>query len=84
MNLSRCSKDINECKVQKDPCEANADCENTVGSHECPCKPGFARKEPKESCTANCMDCCRQSHPNYKDKKYPKTIEFQHEKIFLI
>jgi len=33
--------DIDECQSSPAPCDANADCANTVGSYQCACRSGF-------------------------------------------
>ena len=33
--------DINECEAGKHHCDSNAFCNNTKGSYNCTCKPGF-------------------------------------------
>ena len=33
--------DVNECNSTIPVCDANAECENTIGSHRCSCKAGF-------------------------------------------
>ncbi|RDD36937.1 Fibrillin-2, partial [Trichoplax sp. H2] len=42
-------KDINECKVEKNPCSNNALCINTIGSYQCKCLPGFTQTSVSES-----------------------------------
>ena len=43
--------DIDECDEgnEKDPCDGNSECENTVGSYICKCKLGFQKSESHES-----------------------------------
>ena len=33
--------DIDECSTERNPCDENAECSNTVGSYSCACKAGF-------------------------------------------
>ena len=33
--------DINECETGKHHCDSNAFCNNTKGSYNCTCKPGY-------------------------------------------
>ena len=33
--------DINECMVNTDGCDTNADCTNTIGSYTCACNQGY-------------------------------------------
>ena len=33
--------DINECETEKHHCDSNAYCNNTKGSYNCTCKPGY-------------------------------------------
>ncbi len=33
--------DINECTANPYPCDANADCDDTDGSFNCTCRPGY-------------------------------------------
>ena len=33
--------DIDECNASPSFCPVNADCENTLGSYRCSCRPGF-------------------------------------------
>ena len=35
------SLDLDECFTISDTCDVNADCQNTVGSYICSCKPGY-------------------------------------------
>ena len=37
-----CFADVNECITGVNNCNANADCNNTEGSFECTCKPGYS------------------------------------------
>ena len=37
-----CFADVNECITGEHNCDANADCNNTEGSFECTCKPGYS------------------------------------------
>ncbi|XP_022789957.1 protein kinase C-binding protein NELL1-like [Stylophora pistillata] len=37
-----CSKDIDECAVGTQNCNENAVCNNTKGSYNCSCKPGYS------------------------------------------
>ena len=41
LNNKWLSIDINECKEGLDGCHVNAICNNTEGSYNCTCKPGF-------------------------------------------
>ena len=34
--------DIDECDIETDTCDVNADCNNTVGSFICTCHSGFS------------------------------------------
>mgnify|MGYP002259940472 CR=1 FL=1 len=34
--------DINECATEEQSCSADAVCNNTEGSYDCECKPGFS------------------------------------------
>ena len=36
-----CSLDIDECSNGSHLCDVNANCTNSVGSHNCTCKEGF-------------------------------------------
>ena len=36
-----CSIDIDDCSNGSHVCDVNANCTNTVGSHNCTCKEGF-------------------------------------------
>ena len=33
--------DVDECSVDSNPCDENADCNNSEGSYSCTCKQGF-------------------------------------------
>ncbi|CAH3164390.1 unnamed protein product, partial [Porites lobata] len=37
----KCEMDTNECKPGKHRCDSNAFCNNTKGSYNCTCKPGY-------------------------------------------
>ncbi|XP_066023062.1 uncharacterized protein [Pocillopora verrucosa] len=36
-----CETDMDECSASIRPCDVNANCQNTYGSHKCSCKNGF-------------------------------------------
>ncbi|XP_066025921.1 uncharacterized protein [Pocillopora verrucosa] len=38
----RCKKDIDECALRTQDCSENAVCNNTNGSYNCSCKPGYS------------------------------------------
>ena len=42
-NLSLLSLDIDECATNSHSCDANAYCNNTIGSHNCTCNSGYTR-----------------------------------------
>ena len=44
--------DVNECITGEHSCDANADCNNTEGSFECTCKPGYSGNGV--NCTGDC------------------------------
>lgn len=46
-----CEIDINECV--KSPCKNGASCQNTIGSYQCSCKPGFTGRD----CETDINDC---------------------------
>lgn len=52
--LSNLIVDINECD-SGDACHVNAICNNTIGAHECTCKPGY--KEEGSNCTGTEVFC---------------------------
>ena len=33
--------DINECEMETDNCDGNANCTDTIGSFNCTCNPGY-------------------------------------------
>ncbi|CAH3140748.1 unnamed protein product [Pocillopora meandrina] len=37
-----CDEDINECATEEQSCSVDAVCNNTKGSYDCECKPGFS------------------------------------------
>ena len=43
--------DIDECDKGTHSCSSNAVCNNTKGSYNCTCKPGY--KEDGDNCTGN-------------------------------
>ena len=44
--------DLNECHDQRDICEPNGlQCDNTIGSYSCQCKPGYENKDGSNKCT---------------------------------
>ncbi|KAM7452440.1 hypothetical protein ABFA07_000115 [Porites harrisoni] len=50
-----CENDINECKEGTHNCSSNAVCNNTKGSYNCTCKPGY--EGDGNNCTAStCKD----------------------------
>ena len=42
MGYNLCYLDIDECINGNHDCDVNSNCDNTVGSHTCTCKEGFA------------------------------------------
>ena len=50
-----CSTDIVECSNGSHVCDVNANCTNTVGSHNCTCKKGFTRDGRSCSGTLNSL-----------------------------
>ena len=38
----RLLSDINECSASSGVCDVNANCQNTLGSYLCSCKPGYS------------------------------------------
>ncbi|XP_078383750.1 uncharacterized protein LOC144666229 [Oculina patagonica] len=56
-----CFKDIDECTTNSHGCDVNAICNNTVGSYNCACKPGFKGNGKKctdiDECTTNSHGC---------------------------
>lgn len=48
---NECSDDVNECLGTNNVlCPPNSDCQNTVGSYECICHPGFVKNITSQSC----------------------------------
>lgn len=56
--IEMCS-DIDECAIS-DPCPANSNCMNTIGSYSCTCKPGY-RKVTDSSGGHKCLELCNPS-----------------------
>ena len=46
-------EDIDECTAGTHNCDANADCDNTVGSFTCTCKSGYFGAGTTDTCTAH-------------------------------
>ena len=44
--------DVDECMINTHNCDINAVCNNTEGSHNCTCKPGYSG-DGISSCTGN-------------------------------
>ncbi|XP_073241348.1 uncharacterized protein [Porites lutea] len=58
-----CENDINECKEGTHNCSSNAVCNNTKGSYNCTCKPGYEGNG--NNCTAStCKDIYRRTLAN--------------------
>ena len=53
-----CFADTNECKPGKHRCDSNAFCNNTKGSYNCTCKPGYFGNG------FNCTGYCNKSPDN--------------------
>ncbi|XP_055859523.1 fibrillin-1-like isoform X4 [Biomphalaria glabrata] len=60
VNGTKC-EDINECNRTVSPCDANANCLNTIGSFQCTCKSGYRMQISRcvdiNECTENLHDC---------------------------
>nr|XP_058958110.1 adhesion G protein-coupled receptor E5-like [Pocillopora verrucosa] len=55
------TEDVDECNSTIPVCDANAECENTIGSHRCSCKAGFTGNGKKcvdvDECTSTIPVC---------------------------
>uniref|UniRef100_A0A2C9JEB6 Uncharacterized protein n=1 Tax=Biomphalaria glabrata TaxID=6526 RepID=A0A2C9JEB6_BIOGL len=62
VNGTKC-EDINECNRTVSPCDANANCLNTIGSFQCTCKSGYRMQISRcvdiNECTEN-LHACQQ------------------------
>ncbi|XP_078382537.1 uncharacterized protein LOC144665218 [Oculina patagonica] len=54
-----CEHDIDECKANTHRCDVNAECNNTKGSYNCTCKPGYSGDG--HSCT-DIDECAQDIH----------------------
>ncbi|XP_073250972.1 uncharacterized protein [Porites lutea] len=49
----RCQADIDECRFNSHSCSKNAICNNTKGSYNCSCKPGYSGNG--RECSGGCL-----------------------------
>jgi len=59
-----CVEDIDECITGNHDCHQNANCTNTVGSHNCTCKEGFTGDGRQCSDIDECRDGSHDCHEN--------------------
>ncbi|KAH9509854.1 hypothetical protein Btru_045434 [Bulinus truncatus] len=65
---ARCSEDVDECQAQSTLalCPSNSLCQNTVGSFNCECKPGFVMNSLRQcQVNNNCKKLTSCSHSCY-------------------
>lgn len=48
------SLDINECELDIDECNINANCSNNMGSYDCMCISGYEGSGFNEDCSSKC------------------------------
>ena len=70
--------DINECETGKHHCDSNAFCNDTKGSYNCTCKPGYNRNG------INCTGKIRKRKPSADSTEYPDLKAFLFNKFFSV
>lgn len=72
--------DIDECDKGTHSCSFNAVCNNTMGSYNCTCKPGY--EEDGDNCTGNYFSSLSFCTPmNRNERTLP--LLFLHEKMLF-
>ena len=75
--------DIDECEEELNNCDKNSNCVNSVGSHECQCKPGYVKNERHKCIDENeCIrgvctgkdQSCKNTIGSYEARKYIITV----------